>query len=206
MLDDENADRALAAVAGHRQRDLLADACPLEGVEQVVDAVDAAGNIGRQGHLIAFDRNGNRTSDTSWSADRVAISAGQQAITGYAADGAALYASTPVAYTRGEGVLNQALAIAPDETDTLIGLGSLALARHQFQDALEWGKRAVESNPYKAASFGIIGAQIDRNSALVSTGLDLRFTPQLSLAARFDGEFSENVTRYAGTARIRFEF
>jgi len=65
--------------------------------------------------------------------------------------------SDPTYYTRAEGVLNQALTAAPDDTDTLIGLGSLALARHQFQDALEWGKRAVASNPYKAASFGIIG-------------------------------------------------
>ncbi|MBC5784230.1 LysM peptidoglycan-binding domain-containing protein [Ramlibacter sp. USB13] len=32
----------------------------------VVDAVDAAGNIGRQGHRVTYDKNGNRTSDTFW--------------------------------------------------------------------------------------------------------------------------------------------
>jgi tetratricopeptide (TPR) repeat protein len=65
--------------------------------------------------------------------------------------------SDPTYYGRAEGVLNQALGAAPDDTDTLIGLGSLALARHQFQDALEWGQRAVTSNPYKAAAYGVVG-------------------------------------------------
>lgn len=65
--------------------------------------------------------------------------------------------SDPTYYSRAEGILQQSFAQAPDETDTLIGRGSLALARHQFQDALDWGTRAVASNPYKAATFGIVG-------------------------------------------------
>lgn len=65
--------------------------------------------------------------------------------------------SDPTYYVRAEGVLNQAVSAAPEDTDTLIGLGSLALARHQFSDALEWGQRAVESNPYKAAAYGVVG-------------------------------------------------
>jgi tetratricopeptide (TPR) repeat protein len=65
--------------------------------------------------------------------------------------------SDPSYYTRADGVLNQALDAAPGDTDTLIGLGSLALARHQFTDALEWGNKAVASNPYKAAAYGIVG-------------------------------------------------
>ena len=52
-------------------------------------------------------------------------------------------ASDPSYYTRADGILHQALTAAPDDTDTLIGLGALALARHQFQDALDWGQRAV---------------------------------------------------------------
>jgi tetratricopeptide (TPR) repeat protein len=65
--------------------------------------------------------------------------------------------SDPTYYGRAEGILQQSFAQAPDETDTLIGLGSLALARHQFGDALDWGKRAIDSNPYKAAAFGVVG-------------------------------------------------
>ena len=66
-------------------------------------------------------------------------------------------ASDPSYYTRADGVLHQALQAAPEDTDTLIGLGTLALARHQFQDALEWGQRAVASNSYRSAASGVLG-------------------------------------------------
>src|SRR6266851_6798944 len=65
--------------------------------------------------------------------------------------------SDPSYLTRADGILNQALAHAPDDTDTLIGLGTLALARHQFQAAVDWGQRAVASNAYKAAAYGVLG-------------------------------------------------
>jgi tetratricopeptide (TPR) repeat protein len=39
----------------------------------------------------------------------------------------------------------------------LIGLGTLALARHQFQDAVSWGQRAIAANDYKAAAYGVLG-------------------------------------------------
>ncbi len=64
--------------------------------------------------------------------------------------------SDPSYYSRAEGILQQAFDKAPEDTDTLIGLGSLALARHQFSDALEWGQRAVASDSYKAAGFGVL--------------------------------------------------
>jgi autotransporter-associated beta strand protein len=56
------------------------------------------------------------------------------------------------------------------------------------------------------SAFTVTGARPDRDAALISTGLDLRLTPQLTFGARFDGEFSENVSRYAGTARLRYAF
>src|SRR5579859_899149 len=65
--------------------------------------------------------------------------------------------SDPSYLTRADGILNQALSPAPDDTDTLIGLGTLALARHQFQDAVGWGQRAIASNEFKAASYGVLG-------------------------------------------------
>jgi tetratricopeptide (TPR) repeat protein len=65
--------------------------------------------------------------------------------------------SDPTYLTRADGILNQALAQAPDDTDTLVGLGTLALARHQFQDAAGWAQRAIAVNEFKAASFGVLG-------------------------------------------------
>jgi tetratricopeptide (TPR) repeat protein len=65
--------------------------------------------------------------------------------------------SDPSYYTRADGILHQALTAAPDDTDTLIGLGTLALARHEFQDGVEWGQRAIASNAYKSASFAVLG-------------------------------------------------
>src|SRR6266849_5487303 len=65
--------------------------------------------------------------------------------------------SDPSYYTRADGILNQALSQAPEDADTLIGLGTLALARHQFQDAVNWGQRAIAANDYKAAAYGVLG-------------------------------------------------
>jgi len=65
--------------------------------------------------------------------------------------------SDPSYLTRADGILHQALEQTPDDTDTLIGLGSLALARHQFQDGVDWGQRAIATNQYKSAGFAILG-------------------------------------------------
>jgi tetratricopeptide (TPR) repeat protein len=65
--------------------------------------------------------------------------------------------SDPSFLTRADGILHQALAQAPEDTDTLIGFGTLALARHQFQDAVDWGQRAIATNAYKPAGFAVLG-------------------------------------------------
>jgi tetratricopeptide (TPR) repeat protein len=65
--------------------------------------------------------------------------------------------SDPSYYTRADGILNQALTQAPDDTDTLIGLGTLALARHQFHDAVGLGRHAIATDEFKAASYGVLG-------------------------------------------------
>jgi tetratricopeptide (TPR) repeat protein len=80
--------------------------------------------------------------------------------------------SDPSFLSRADGILSQALSQAPDDPDTLIGLGSLALARHQFQDALIWGQRAIDSNDYKAAAYGVLGdayTELGRYAEAVST-------------------------------------
>lgn len=63
----------------------------------------------------------------------------------------------PAFYPKAEAVLNQALALAPDDFEAMISLGTLALARHQFREALPWAERARAINPYRAAIYGVIG-------------------------------------------------
>jgi tetratricopeptide (TPR) repeat protein len=63
--------------------------------------------------------------------------------------------SDPSYYAKAEGVLHQALDLAPGDADTLIGLGSLALSRHQFQDALDLGRQAIATNAYKSAAYAV---------------------------------------------------
>ncbi len=62
----------------------------------------------------------------------------------------------PSYYPRAEALLQQAYQQAPNDADTLIGLGTLALARHQFQDGLTWGQRAVAAAPSKAEAYGVM--------------------------------------------------
>jgi tetratricopeptide (TPR) repeat protein len=80
--------------------------------------------------------------------------------------------SDPSYLTRADGILHQALAQAPDDTDTLIGLGTLALARHEFQDGVDWGQRAIAANAFKAAGFAVLGdayTELGRYDEAVST-------------------------------------
>lgn len=62
----------------------------------------------------------------------------------------------PGYYTRADGLLRQAHAQDPNDVDTLIGLGTLGLARHDFADGLEWGQKAVAEAPAKAAGYGVV--------------------------------------------------
>ncbi|HZY15042.1 MAG TPA: LysM peptidoglycan-binding domain-containing protein, partial [Ramlibacter sp.] len=68
----------------------------------VVDAVDAAGQLGHQGHRIAYDKNGNRTSDQFWGA-KVTTNAGQVRV-GYDENNVAIYSyTTAPTFSRSEG-------------------------------------------------------------------------------------------------------
>ena len=53
----------------------------------------------------------------------------------------------PAYYTKSEGVLDRALALEPLDLLATSGLGSLALARHEFRDALSLGLKATEISP-----------------------------------------------------------
>jgi tetratricopeptide (TPR) repeat protein len=63
----------------------------------------------------------------------------------------------PVYYTKSGGVLRRALRVAPRDLYATSGLGSLALSRHRFRDALALGRRAVTLSPTTARGYGVVG-------------------------------------------------
>jgi tetratricopeptide (TPR) repeat protein len=82
---------------------------------------------------------------------------------GFAALGLAYVAQArvtgdPTWYPLAEGALLESIRLNErDNEDALLGLGSLALARHDFGRALGYGRRAAELNPYGADAYGVIG-------------------------------------------------
>jgi tetratricopeptide (TPR) repeat protein len=63
----------------------------------------------------------------------------------------------PSYYGKADEVLHQALSLDAQSFDALVGLGSLALSRHQFRDALQWGEEARALNPYSVDAYAVIG-------------------------------------------------
>jgi outer membrane autotransporter protein len=54
------------------------------------------------------------------------------------------------------------------------------------------------------ASFIVNGATPAKDLALVSAGAELRLADGVTLSGKFDGEFAEHSTTYAGTGTIRY--
>lgn len=68
----------------------------------------------------------------------------------------------PGYYGKAEELLNRALSLKPDDFGAMTALGALALSRHQFSEALEWGNRARAITPFNPHNYGLIGdAQIE---------------------------------------------
>jgi len=94
----------------------------------------------------------------------------------------------PGYYPKAEALFGQALAADPEHADALVGLGTLALARHQFSEALDWGQQALAINPHHAATYGVIGdaeielGRYDDAVRTVQAMVDLR--PDLGSYAR----------------------
>jgi len=62
----------------------------------------------------------------------------------------------PTYYAKADALLARAVALAPDEPDVLVAAGSLALSRHEFIAALEYGRRATAAAPFRPAAFGVL--------------------------------------------------
>jgi tetratricopeptide (TPR) repeat protein len=58
---------------------------------------------------------------------------------------------------RSETALRRAQRLQPHDANVVLGLGSLALIRHEFRDALELGQRAQILLPGSARPYGVIG-------------------------------------------------
>jgi tetratricopeptide (TPR) repeat protein len=94
----------------------------------------------------------------------------------------------PGYYPKAETLFQQALASDGDDVEAMVGLGTLALARHEFAAALDWGEQARAFAPYHAAAYGVIGdAQVelgryDEAVETIQAMVDLR--PDLSSYSR----------------------
>jgi tetratricopeptide (TPR) repeat protein len=69
----------------------------------------------------------------------------------------------PSAYPAAQAALRRSLELRPrGNADALVGLGSLAAARHDFAAALRWGRRAAATAPFDADAYGLLGdAQLE---------------------------------------------
>jgi tetratricopeptide (TPR) repeat protein len=86
----------------------------------------------------------------------------------------------PTYYPKADSLFQRALDEDPADVAAIVGMGTLALARHQFAEALDWGEQARARNPHHAPAFGVIAdAQLelgryDEAIATVQAMVDLR--------------------------------
>ena len=94
----------------------------------------------------------------------------------------------PSYYQKVEEAFTKSLAQHSDDYATVSGMGALALARHQFQSALEWGKHARQLDPDRTYAYGVMAdAQIELGQyteaiETLQTMVDLR--PDMSSYSR----------------------
>jgi tetratricopeptide (TPR) repeat protein len=123
---------------------------------------------------------------------------------GFAALGIAYVAEArttgdPSLYPKAEGVLAASLRLRDrDNEEALLGLGALALARHDFTGALRFGRRASEVDPHGADAYGVIGDALlelgryeeafDAFQTMVDTRPDLAAYARVSYARELQGD------------------
>jgi tetratricopeptide (TPR) repeat protein len=79
------------------------------------------------------------------------------ALLGVAYEQRARETGNPAYYTKADGALRRALALAPRDLVATNGLGSLALSRHRFRQALALGRRSLRLSRTTAVTYGIVG-------------------------------------------------
>lgn len=105
----------------------------------------------------------------------------------------------PSFYPKAEGVLERSLELnARDNYQALVGMGALALARHDFAGAMEWGQKARAVNPYNGNVYGVIGDALlelgrygrafETFQRMVDTRPDLSSYARVSYAREIQGD------------------
>jgi tetratricopeptide (TPR) repeat protein len=79
------------------------------------------------------------------------------ALLGVAYEQRARETGDPTYYTKAGGALHRAISLAPKDLVAVSGLGSLALSRHRFREALARGREAHRLSPSTALTYGIVG-------------------------------------------------
>ena len=102
----------------------------------------------------------------------------------------------PSFYPKAEGALQRSLQLKPaGNVAAFVGEGSLANARHEFAQALTWGRKAVAADPYNAGAYGVLNdaltqlGQYPAADTAVQKMLDLQ--PGLSSFSRASYAFEE---------------
>jgi tetratricopeptide (TPR) repeat protein len=110
----------------------------------VVDAAPAGGTAAQIARLqTTLTADGNDVS----ALDQLALAYQQRA----------RETGDPAYYTKSGEALHRALKLAPNDLLATSGLGSLALSRHRFREALVLGERAHRISPTTARNYGVIG-------------------------------------------------
>lgn len=91
-------------------------------------------------------------------------------------------------YNRAEQVTARALELKPASAAALTTMGAVALARHEFPQALEWARRALEADPRNPHAYGVLGdAQVEMGQyedAFQSYEVMVNLKPSLDSYAR----------------------
>jgi tetratricopeptide (TPR) repeat protein len=91
-------------------------------------------------------------------------------------------------YGRAEEAFGEALRRDPEQVDALVGQGMLALSRHDFAGALDWGNEARAINPYRSYTVGIlVDAQVELGryeEALATAQVMVDMRPDLASYSR----------------------
>ena len=111
------------------------------------------------------------------------------------------YASQTTTDTRTELGLRSDKSLAMQ--DAILTLRGRAAWAHDYNPS-----RAVTAlfQTLPGTSFAVNGARPDADSALVSAGAEIKWLSGFSLAATFEGEFSGNVTSYAGKGVAKYSW
>lgn len=131
--------------------------------QTVVDAVDAAGNLGTQGHRLTYDRDGNRLTDTFADDDRIVEASGRTVIVGYdALSGTAAYDQAAHTFARSAG-----LSTEQYRYDALSRLVSVVKDGVQTDVRLYDGAdRVVQSGPAAGLPAGNYGDLVAQSGGL----------------------------------------